>query len=208
MATANNGRSETSVEATSTTPKAAPTDAKAGTRGANAAGEPTDQASHPEQPVAAPPTPPAAQPPMPASRKWLIAAGIVVGLAVGGYFLVPWVVTSLHTVSTDDAYINGHVTFVAPRVAGQGGRNPCGQGGIGLEAEPARLFRPKKKRRVRSEARPHLEHRFSQVRPDLFRPVGLPIAGRGKELQLAAFVGTVFAHDRLGQRSTRSIYQA
>src|ERR1043166_4995155 len=26
---------------------------------------------------------------------------------------------SLRTVSTDDAYVNGHVTFVAPRVAGQ-----------------------------------------------------------------------------------------
>ena len=25
----------------------------------------------------------------------------------------------LNTVSTDDAYVNGHVTFVAPRVAGQ-----------------------------------------------------------------------------------------
>jgi membrane fusion protein (multidrug efflux system) len=38
---------------------------------------------------------------------------------VGGYFLVPWVDTALNTVSTDDAYVNGHVTFVAPRVTGQ-----------------------------------------------------------------------------------------
>ena len=52
-------------------------------------------------------------------RKWLLLAGAVVGLAVGGYFLAPWVVTALNTVSTDDAYVNGHVTFVAPRVAGQ-----------------------------------------------------------------------------------------
>jgi membrane fusion protein (multidrug efflux system) len=43
----------------------------------------------------------------------------VVGLAVGGYFLVPAVETALNTVSTDDAYVNGYVTFVAPRVAGQ-----------------------------------------------------------------------------------------
>ena len=35
------------------------------------------------------------------------------------YFLVPWVDTALNTVSTDDAYVNGHVTFVAPRVSGQ-----------------------------------------------------------------------------------------
>ncbi|HVP11062.1 MAG TPA: biotin/lipoyl-binding protein, partial [Phycisphaerae bacterium] len=41
------------------------------------------------------------------------------GLAVGAYFLVPWVVRAPTTASTDDAYVNGHVTFVAPRVSGQ-----------------------------------------------------------------------------------------
>src|SRR5262249_28025517 len=51
--------------------------------------------------------------------KWFLLAGLVIGLAVAGYFLVPWIVTMLSTVSTDDAYVNGHVTFVAPRVAGQ-----------------------------------------------------------------------------------------
>ncbi len=45
--------------------------------------------------------------------------GIIAGLAVGGYLLYPAVETMLNTVSTDDAYVNGHVTFVAPRVAGQ-----------------------------------------------------------------------------------------
>jgi membrane fusion protein (multidrug efflux system) len=52
-------------------------------------------------------------------RKWLILAAVVVGLAVGAYFLVPRVITALNTVSTDDAYINGHLTMVAPRVSGQ-----------------------------------------------------------------------------------------
>jgi membrane fusion protein, multidrug efflux system len=32
---------------------------------------------------------------------------------------VPWVELTLNTVSTDDAYVNGHVTFVAARVRGQ-----------------------------------------------------------------------------------------
>jgi membrane fusion protein (multidrug efflux system) len=32
---------------------------------------------------------------------------------------VPWTINALNTVSTDDAYVNGHVTFVAPRVPGQ-----------------------------------------------------------------------------------------
>ena len=45
--------------------------------------------------------------------------GLAAGLAVGGYYLKPAVETALNTVSTDDAYVNGHVTLVAPRVSGQ-----------------------------------------------------------------------------------------
>src|SRR5262249_39843558 len=60
-----------------------------------------------------------ASPPMHPLRKWVLPVVTMLGLGVGGYFLVPWVVTMLTTVSTDDAYVNGHVTFVAPRVAGQ-----------------------------------------------------------------------------------------
>ena len=41
------------------------------------------------------------------------------GLAYGAYSLVPTIKTALNTISTDDAYVNGHVTFVAPRVSGQ-----------------------------------------------------------------------------------------
>jgi membrane fusion protein, multidrug efflux system len=33
--------------------------------------------------------------------------------------MVPWLIVMLNTVSTDDAYVNGHVTFLAPRVPGQ-----------------------------------------------------------------------------------------
>jgi membrane fusion protein (multidrug efflux system) len=46
----------------------------------------------------------------------------VLGVAVLAVLLVfgiPWVKEMLNTVSTDDAFVNGHVTFVAPRVAGQ-----------------------------------------------------------------------------------------
>jgi membrane fusion protein (multidrug efflux system) len=59
------------------------------------------------------------RPPSHSVRRWLILAAVVAGLGVGAYFLVPWIITALNTVSTDDAYVNGHVTFVAPRVAGQ-----------------------------------------------------------------------------------------
>src|SRR5262249_52077509 len=51
-------------------------------------------------------------------RWWLWIAGgtVAVLVAVEG---IPWLVTAFTTVSTNDAYVNGHVTFVAPRVPGQ-----------------------------------------------------------------------------------------
>jgi membrane fusion protein (multidrug efflux system) len=42
-----------------------------------------------------------------------VVAAVILG------FGIPWVLHSLHTVSTDDAYVNSYVTFTAPRVAGQ-----------------------------------------------------------------------------------------
>jgi membrane fusion protein (multidrug efflux system) len=53
-----------------------------------------------------------------ARRKWpwVIGIGAIVVAAIVG---IPWLHSALTTVSTDDAYVNGHVTFVAPRVAGQ-----------------------------------------------------------------------------------------
>lgn len=51
-------------------------------------------------------------------RWWLWIIGAVIVLVALG-LSVPWVLKSLSTVSTDDAYVNGHVTFVAPRVGGQ-----------------------------------------------------------------------------------------
>jgi membrane fusion protein (multidrug efflux system) len=52
-------------------------------------------------------------------RHGLLLAAVVVGLTLAAYYLSPWVVTALTTVSTDDAYVNSHVTFVAPRVMNQ-----------------------------------------------------------------------------------------
>ena len=66
-----------------------------------------------------PRSPPASVPPSHPWRRGLLWAGAVAGLAFGGYALAPTVKTMLETVSTDDAYVNGHVTYVAPRVAGQ-----------------------------------------------------------------------------------------
>src|SRR5262245_20210487 len=51
-------------------------------------------------------------------RWWVWTAGgvLVLLLLIEG---IPWLITALRTVSTDDAYVNGHVTLVAPRVPGQ-----------------------------------------------------------------------------------------
>jgi membrane fusion protein (multidrug efflux system) len=35
------------------------------------------------------------------------------------YKAIPWTITAFRTESTDDAYVNGHVTFIAARVPGQ-----------------------------------------------------------------------------------------
>ena len=49
----------------------------------------------------------------------VLGLGALLVLAGGGYYLAPIVMKALRTTSTDDAYVNGHVTFVAPRVQGQ-----------------------------------------------------------------------------------------
>jgi membrane fusion protein (multidrug efflux system) len=52
-------------------------------------------------------------------RRLLIGALAAVFLAIAAVLGVPWVEEALNTVSTDDAYVNGHVTFVSARVPGQ-----------------------------------------------------------------------------------------
>ena len=62
-----------------------------------------DPPSHPDAPATptdgslpvTQPQPPVSTPPVHRYRKWLLLAGTVAALAVGGYFLVPWVNTAL-----------------------------------------------------------------------------------------------------------------
>jgi membrane fusion protein (multidrug efflux system) len=70
------------------------------------------------EPQAEPVSVPAAPPPS-HRRSWLRWGLLAALLAAGAWFAVPWIILSLNTVSTDDAYVDGHVTFTAPRVAGQ-----------------------------------------------------------------------------------------
>jgi len=52
-------------------------------------------------------------------RKMLLGAAGAVVLAAVLVIGIPWILEALNTVSTDDAFVNGHVTFVAARVRGQ-----------------------------------------------------------------------------------------
>src|SRR5262249_16943297 len=73
----------------------------------------TAQGAPPQKPAEPDVDKPKSKAPARPLRKRLLLAAGTIGLVVAGLYLVPIVVTMLNTVSTDDAYVNGHVTFVA-----------------------------------------------------------------------------------------------
>jgi membrane fusion protein, multidrug efflux system len=52
-------------------------------------------------------------------RRKLLFGLLGAGVIAAAVFGIPWIRFVLSTVSTDDAFVNGHVTLVAPRVHGQ-----------------------------------------------------------------------------------------
>ncbi len=70
--------------------------------------------------------------------RWIVGAAALIVLIVVG---APWLYEVFTTVSTDDAYVNGHVTLVAPRVPGQVKRvlvddnNPVHKGDLLVELD-------------------------------------------------------------------------
>ena len=71
-----------------------------------------------QQPDAAAPAPSGGH--QPQRRRRLLVAGL--GVLVPGaalWFAIPWVAFTLNVESTEDAFVNDHVTFVAARVRGQ-----------------------------------------------------------------------------------------
>jgi membrane fusion protein, multidrug efflux system len=74
-------------------------------------------------------------------RRWLLPV-VVLLIVVALIFGIPKVLRAFSTVSTDDAYVNGYVTFVAPRVAGQVARvfvddnNRVKKGDVLVELDP------------------------------------------------------------------------
>jgi membrane fusion protein, multidrug efflux system len=80
-------------------------------------GQPAAPVTTGVQPATVPP-PPSTAPRITSRRTWVVLLGLVL-LAVLLILGVPWVREALNTVSSDDAYVNGHVTMVAPRVPSQ-----------------------------------------------------------------------------------------
>ncbi len=85
---------------------------------------PPDHLAEDRRMSSAPPVPATKPTAPPAARRFPIKRIVFGVLAVGAvalaiYFGIPMVDLALNTVSTDDAYVTGHVTFVAARVAGQ-----------------------------------------------------------------------------------------
>jgi membrane fusion protein, multidrug efflux system len=74
-------------------------------------------------------------------RRWLLVLGTLAA-AILLFIGIPRVIRAFNTVSTDDAYVNGYVTFVAPRVPGQVIRvlvddnNRVKKGDVLLELDP------------------------------------------------------------------------
>ena len=132
-----------------------------------------------------PPTRPSAPTGRNLMQRWrlLMAVLATVVLAIGVAFRVPWIREILTTVSTDDAYVNGHVTFVAARVPGQVSRvlvadnNRVHKGDllVELDKEPYQVIVAVKKAAV-GTAKADLEASASGQRaldfPTTFSPLG------------------------------------
>ena len=78
----------------------------------------TPDATSPQADFVSKPVAPPGQ--RPERRRTLLMGllGVLV-LVLASVFGIPWIRFVFSTVSTDDAFVNGHVTFVAPRVRGQ-----------------------------------------------------------------------------------------
>src|SRR5580658_6347319 len=83
-----------------------------------------EESSKGSEPAEPPPpnaaaTAPAKDKKTPRRKKLMIGAAVGLVLIIALVFGIPAIRAAFTTVSTDDAYVNGHVTFVAARVRGQ-----------------------------------------------------------------------------------------
>ena len=101
--------SETSTVATIAQPEKAPTRAPEASSGGRGESKEEPEGSKREE---------RSKPANPWIKR-IVLVGLLIGLVVAGFAVAPRIRTALDTVSTDDAYINGHFTLLAARVGGQ-----------------------------------------------------------------------------------------
>ena len=95
----------------------------------------------PDQPVPSP-KPAESEKGKASKKRRLRTALIVIGAIIFVFVIIPKAFHAWHTVSTDDAYVNSYVTFVAPRVSGQVARvlvdnnNRVKKGDVLVELDP------------------------------------------------------------------------
>jgi len=90
--------------------------------GRGASSEPSEERAKPDRPGEPPAGPIATGMTAGRSHPWrkrLLIAAAIPALAYGSLRVARSIKTAIDTVSTDDAYVNGHVTFLAARVPGQ-----------------------------------------------------------------------------------------
>ncbi|MBR0800760.1 HlyD family secretion protein [Bradyrhizobium jicamae] len=132
----------------------------------------------------------------PANQRFTWRRKVLIGVLgavviVAAVFGIPWIRQTLNTVSTDDAFVNGHVTFVAPRVHGQVSRvlvddnNRVHKGDllVELDKEPFRAAVAVKKAAV-DTARADLEAARATVR-------GIEAQARSRRWQLQQAIENV-----------------
>ncbi len=103
-------------------------------------------------------------------RRLVLGIVGLAGMAAALYFGVPWLRHSFSYESTDDAYVNSHVTYVSPRVAGNvvevavddNQYVEAGQVLLRLDPEPYRIARDQKHAAL-ERARLHIDQQVAAL---------------------------------------------
>ncbi len=118
--------------------------------------------------------------------RWLVIGAIVAAvLGAGWHWGVPWARYQLDTVSTDDAFVQGHISYASPRVEGlvtevmvdEDDRVEPGQLLVKLDREPFEVAVAQAEAGL-EEARANVVQARAQVQSQIARRAGLITAAR------------------------------
>ena len=133
--------------------------------------------------------------------RWLLMAGVASAIVVAGvYFGWPHLRYALDTVSTDDAFVSGHITNVSPRIqdvvtevlVDQNDRVEPGTLLVLLDREPFELALEQSQASV-DEARANVVQARAQVRSQIARARGAYYARENAQENLRRQIATLHA---------------